>query len=197
MFYTAAALSKYLLHLSYPGIIIFFGSLGYIVPVPEEVILLVLGYLAGVGKFHFVYIFLASLLGLLLGDNIFFWLGRGESKLICLLKNRIPKAELSKYGSLMDNNIGKALLASRFILGFRFIAPVLAGTLGVKWLKFFIFDFIIATSYLLVFLSVGYVFHNRLNVVMAWVERFRSFIISACVTFLVVVLIRYIFKPKF
>ncbi len=188
--FNPATLVSFLSHFTYPGVAIYMSTLGYIIPIPEEMVLLILGYLAGIGKFHFWVVFVVSLAGVLIGDNILYWLSYRESRYILKFTERIKKETVQKFEGLMAGNIGTTLLLLRFFIGFRFLGPVIAGSLKVRWRRFFIYDTLIVTGYIGFFLYLGYFFRRRLFFVVGVIEQFRSF-------FLIIVLLAllaYLFR---
>jgi len=194
MLYTLAGLVKYLSHFSYVGIAAFFGSFGYVMPVPEEAVLTVLGYLAGIGKFNFFLVFIASVAGVLIGDSIFYWLAYRGGKYFDRLKNKIGKGELLKYEKLAADNIGKTLLASRFFIGFRFVGPLIAGSAKIRWRTFLFYDSLIILVYSGFFMFLGFYFRHRLPHIIMAVERSRSLLLAATALILVILSLKLLRK---
>src|SRR3989338_2431623 len=68
----------YLDSLSYLGIFLVF--LFYFIPIPEEVLLLGIGYLVDVGDLNIYAAIAVSVAGIVAGGNMWYWLGRSHSK---------------------------------------------------------------------------------------------------------------------
>jgi len=168
---------SYLEQFSYFGIFVMVALSGYIIPVPEEILLLLAGYIAALG-FNNVYVALAAaILGILVGDNILFWLSRYKgSKLIDKLKHKIRKSELNKYRHLMKKHIGKTIFIARFIVGLRFFGPFLSGSMKIKWKTFQFYNLIAVLIYAPVIVFLGFHFHNRLALIITEVEIIRHFV---------------------
>lgn len=186
MFYTFIDLIKYFSHFTYFGISAFFGTVGYFIPIPEEVVLVILGYLSGVDKFSFWLVYLFVTIGVVLGDNVFYWLSFKNNRYLSKLTRQVQSDLLIKYENLMSRHIGLTILILRFFIGFRFLGPLVAGSLRVSWFRFFVYDFMVVTGYLGFFLCLGYLFHQRLLTVITFIERSRSFLLSAVVILLIV-----------
>lgn len=187
MLYTSAEFIRYLSHFSYLGIATFFGSVSYFVPVPEEINLMFLGYLVGLGKFNFWLAFLSAFAGIWIVDSLFYLLAYKESDYLLRVKQKISGKTLLKYERIMEKNLGKALLISKFIIGFRFIGSLLAGSLKVKWKQFFIFNSLVIAVYVGGFMAIGWYFEHRLFKIINLVEGFRSLFLS--LLFIVIIVI--------
>jgi membrane-associated protein len=196
MLYTTAGLVKYLSHFSYPWIVAYFGFFGYFLPIPDEGVFVVFGYLAGLGKFHFWLVFGSAILGVLISDNIFYWLSFRGSHYLLRFREKINLEVLSKYEKLMERNIGKTMILLRLFVGFRFLSPVLAGSLKIKWKKFFLYDLLISGCYIGVFMYLGFFFRHRLPQIISFVEKFHSLLLSAIVVFFAFLLLRTILKKN-
>ncbi len=183
---SSSFLVHYLNHFSYVGILIYFCSVGYLTPIPEEIVLIILGYLAGIGHFNPWLVFLMVLSGVMLGDNIFYWLCYKESKYLLHFKTKVKKEVWDKYEQLMVNNIGKTLVLLRFFVGFRFLGPVIAGSLRVRWSRFMAFDLPIVAAYVSAFIYLGLYFRHRYVLAINLVEQLRSFILVIILIALVI-----------
>ncbi len=196
MLYTTAGLIKYLSHFSYLGIIGYFGSFGYFFPIPDEGVFIVFGYLSGLGKFNFWLVYFSAVLGILIGDNIFYWLSVKESHHFLKFKKKIKEDVFLRYEKLMEQNIGKTLILLRLFIGFRFLGPVIAGSLKIKWRKFLLYELLITGIYTGFFMYIGFFFRNRLHQVLAFIERFHGFLLYAISLVIIVLLLRVILRKN-
>jgi len=154
--------------------------------------LIILGYLTGLGKFNFWYIYGAVVAGILIGDNIFYWLAYRESRYLLHFKKRVREDVWQKYERLMKDNIGKTMTALRFLVGFRFLGPVVAGSLKVKYRRFFAYDTLLVVLYSGFFIYLGFFFRRRSLFLISFVEQFRNLLLSVTVIVVVAVLVRVI-----
>src|SRR5437899_9482627 len=108
------------------------------VPVIEETVLAVAGYLVWSGRLQLLPVLVVALVSAVAGDNFGYWLGRRygrgtvERYAHWLLKpGRAVVAEsfVSRYGAL-------AICVARFVGGFRFLAGPLAGAVGLPFRSF-------------------------------------------------------------
>lgn len=188
--FTHPFLIQNLSHISNLGILIYFSSIGYIIPIPEEITLTILGYLAGIGKFNPWLVFAYSLAGVMIGDNVFYWLCYRHGKYLLQFKNKVNAEMWQKYENLMTNNIGKTLVILRFLVGFRFLGPVIAGSLRVKWRRFITYDLPIVACYLGAFIYLGVYFRRRYLLAISLVEQLRSFLLAIILILLVIFIVR-------
>ncbi len=158
---------------SYLGIAGFSVLTGYIIPIPEEVTLLIIGYVAGIGPIKLYFAVAAAAGGVIVGDNILFLMSLRGSKYVDRLKNKLRKNKIIHYEHVMHEHIGKTIFFIRFVVGLRFFGPVLAGMLKVKWRKFFFINAAASILHALFFISLGYYFHRSFLVLVTQVEVIR------------------------
>ena len=148
----------------YTAIFLVLGTLG--LPIPEEVILLVVGYLAGSGLVNIWYIWPYALaLVIVLDNGIYFGarkLGRGFVKkwgrFILISEDRLRKLE-----GYVDRHGSKTVFFSRILLGFRSAGLVLAGVTKMPWKSFFLWDTLSILFFSSIMIGIGYFFHYNLQ----------------------------------
>jgi len=128
-------LSAVLEHWRYPAIflVVILGNVG--LPIPEESVLALGGYLAQRGDLRLPAVIAVGLLAAVIGDNLGYWVGRryGPDALerygrhVWITPDRLQKAEraMTRYG-------GFAVFAARFIPGVRTLAGPVAGAIGMR-----------------------------------------------------------------
>ena len=168
---------NYLEHFSYLGIFLIGASVGYLVPVPEEIFLLLVGYIAGIGYYNIYFAAAFAVLGVLTGDNVLFWLSRhGGSRLIEKLKSKIDKHRIMKYKRLMKKHIGKTIFTLKFLVGLRIFSPFLAGSMKIKWKIFQFYNMLAVLVYAPLIIFIGFHFHNKLAAAITGVEFARHLV---------------------
>lgn len=163
-------------NLSYIGTFIVMALAGHLVPVPEEILLLLIGYASGIGlsKVYLAFAFAAA--GVMAGDSALFFLSRTGSKYVDKLKNRLSPQKLERYEKLMHAHASKTIFLSRFIVGLRFFSPILAGSLKIRWKTFFWSDFPAVIIYVGGSIFLGYHFHSEIAAAITRVEFARHLI---------------------
>lgn len=161
---------NYLESLSYLGIFVVTMLSGVVIPLPEEIILLIAGYLASAGFLKLIYVLLVTTLALLISDNVLYHLSRSNSHYITRLRAYVLRIKFLHHESWIHDHWGKTIFFTRFLPGLRFVGPILSGTLKVDRAKFQFYNFLALIVYTPLVVILGYIFHERLAV---WIIRFQ------------------------
>jgi membrane protein DedA with SNARE-associated domain len=119
-------------------------------PLPEDVALITGGYLAGkgppIGVGSLSGMILVGLAGILIGDTIIFRAGAtyGEALLQTRIGRHIPGEKIERIIGLFERHGPKFVMLARFLPGVRAVTYFVAGTTGVPYWKFLLFDGIAA-----------------------------------------------------
>ena len=155
-------------------VILLLGNVG--VPVPEETVLLVGGYLIWRRQLRLPLVLAIGIVGAVIGDNIGYWLGRQYGRPVIdrygrwllLTSERLEPMErfVKRHGPL-------AVFVARFLPGFRFVAGPLAGIAGLPFRRFFPANLLGAVTYVPIAVAVGYAVGYELG---DQVERLRGLV---------------------
>ena len=126
--------------LSYAVIFLIAFLAGYLVPAPEEVVFVLLGYLAVFQDINIFLIILVSISGVVLADNIVYYLGLKGSFVVDKAKHRMDQVQVAKYENMIHQFAGRTIFTSRFIPTIRVLVPAVAGSVKVGWRTFFLFE---------------------------------------------------------
>src|SRR5215470_7457035 len=148
-------------------LVVAFGNIG--VPVPEETVLVVAGYLVWVGRLRWPPLLAVGIVSAVIGDNIGYWIGRrfGRAGLKRVAPHlgieRLARAErfVARYGVL-------AVFVGRFVAGLRVLAGPLAGAMGLPFGRFFLANLCGALLFVPYAVGIGYAIAYGLG---AYVER--------------------------
>ena len=138
------------------------------VPVPGETVLILGAVYAGTGRLNIVLVALLGFCGALLGDNIGFAIGHFGGRQLAERYGRyifLTPERLDKATAFFDRHGGKIIVVARFIEGLRQANGVIAGTTGMRWPRFLIFNAIGAALWVLVWTSVGYFSGNHIDTI--------------------------------
>ncbi|HSC70959.1 MAG TPA: DedA family protein [Candidatus Methylomirabilis sp.] len=134
------------------------GNMG--VPIPEDPVLAVAGYMVWQGQLRLPIVLAVGILGAIAGDNLGYWIGReyGQAAIeryghwILVTPERLESARrfVTRYGSL-------GVFGARFLPGLRFLAGPLAGTTGLPPASFFLANVLGAVLYVPLVVALGYV----------------------------------------
>ncbi|MDD5397018.1 MAG: VTT domain-containing protein [Candidatus Moranbacteria bacterium] len=180
---------------SYLGIFLLSMLVSYVVPLPEVVLLLLVGFVAKISGVNLWLAVGASLAGSIVGDNILYRLSFFGNKYVERFNRKMRAHKLIQYEHLVENNIGKTIFFLRFITGIRFFGPLISGTLGVSWKKFFAYNLIATALHSIFFILLGFYSHRKIFVLITEVEIFRNILLFSSV-FIVGILVRVFSKTR-
>ena len=185
---------NYLDNLSYLGI--FFVFIIPFLPIPEEVLLLGIGYLVDMGGLNIYAAVAVSIGGIMAADNIWYWLGRSPSKITTKLRNKIGEERMAVYERMLKKHTGKYIFLSRFIPGARAIGPSLAGSMKLNKNHFWFFNVMSVFLYAPIFIFLGYFFNYNLEMVMNKIISARHIVFILFLA-LVGLTVAYLVNKKF
>lgn len=152
-------LSVLLEHWGYAAIfvVVIVGNLG--VPVPEETVLGLAGYLVWRGELRLPIVLAVGVLSAVAGDNLGYWLGRdvgrdaieryGRRVYITPERLRGVSGLVARYGAI-------AVFGARFVPGLRVLAGPVAGATGIRPWTFALANLLGALPYVPYAVGVGY-----------------------------------------
>jgi uncharacterized membrane protein YdjX (TVP38/TMEM64 family) len=125
-----------------------------------ETILLIAAISASQGLLDLRWVIVLSTVSATTGDNLYFWLGRMQGKLIL---RYLPKLEpgLLRFNRILDRWHTPAILSLRFLYGLRIVGPMAVGMSGFKPLNFLCIDAVGALIWSVVFSLLGYTFGQQ------------------------------------
>ena len=179
--------------ISYLGIFIWFLFLDQLTPIPEEVTLLSIGYIAERHLINPYFAGLAAFLGVTIIDTVFYWLADSGNKIINRFKNNISEKLQQKYLKGLEEHDVRTLLLLSFIPKVRFFSPIFAGMFRVKWSTFFVVNGIGTIIFIIGYITVGMLFHDSLEYLLKEVELLRH---SIFIVFMVGITIFIFFRFK-
>lgn len=167
------------------------------IPIPEEITLLFLGYLTGVGQLNFTLTFVMVVLGLFISDSAIYYLAYRGNKFVQGVYDRIFAARLCNDPDFINRNIGKIIFISRFLVQLRFIGPYLAGHRRVSYRDFVMYDLGALLVYVGIFLGLGNVLHKKVASIIDGVGTVHKFIILLIIIWLGYTLLKLFLKTSF
>lgn len=144
-------------------------------PIPAIPVLLAAGAVAGDGQAHLTVLTGLSVAACLLGDMLWYELGRHRGRQALSLLCRIalePDACVRRTENLFVTHGIRALILAKFIPGLSTLAPALAGLFKISIGRFFLFNGAGALLWSLPFLLLGYVFSDQIGYVAEQAVRF-------------------------
>lgn len=165
---------------SFLGIFLVSMLVSYIIPLPEVVALLLIGFVAKSAGFDLWAVIWVSVIGTIAGDNLLYRLSFFGNKYVARFNEKMRANKLIKYENLVLRNLGKTIFFLRFITGVRFFGPVIAGTLGAKWKNFFFYSSVATILHGTIFILLGF-YSRRILAVIVEVEIVRNILLLSSV----------------
>jgi membrane-associated protein len=129
---------------------------------PEESLLFVTGTLAAKGLLNIGRITVLLMFSNILGECVNYYIGKRYGTKIFKSNNSIlfNKKHIEKAKKFYEENGGKTIIIGKFIPIIRTFIPFIAGTAGVKFTNFLIFNMLGGIPWVAIFLAGGYLFGN-------------------------------------
>lgn len=167
------------------------------VPVPEEVVVLMIGYATGAGLLAFWPTLGIVFLGLLISDMmIYFFAKKGTRVLLIIYEKYFARLGIKDNEAFLKKNINSVIFFSRFIIQFRFLGPFLAGYFQIPFKRFLKFELPALMIYVPLVLWLGYYFQSRIDSVISGLGSVKNIIIIVVGIVLVISLAQYV-KARF
>ncbi|GAE37274.1 DedA family protein [Halalkalibacter akibai] len=180
---------------------IFLALVGGIVglPVPDEVLLITIGYYAYLGRVNLYTALISSYLGSVIGISISYLLGAKlglpfllkYGRKIRLTSSRIEKAQhlFSKHGKWL-------LIIGYFIPGVRHLTGYLAGIARLSLRTFILYSYIGALFWVLLFVLTGYELGIKWYYIKQSFETYKMLIYFGISVLLSIIVLLFFFKTK-
>ncbi len=159
-----------------------------------ETILILGGFAAHQGYLDLAGVMAAAFAGSLLGDQLYFHLGRRNSRLL-LRKRPEWKQRMERFRRLLDRHTTVIILAFRFLYGLRTVGPIAIGTSSVSFRRFLVLNAIGAAVWAVAIAAAGYAFGGAVEVIISDIKRYEHIVagavaVAAIVLFIVRAIIR-------
>lgn len=166
------------------------------IPLPEDVALIVGGLLVHRGAAGSLGLMMAAgFAGIVAGDSLIFFAGRRVGKARAVrrgwLARMITPEKRAKVERLFARHGQKIVLVARFLPGVRAVAFFTAGSAGMSYARFVLFDGVAALASAPLLVYLGYRFGNRIHLIL---ERVKEGQLSVIFTLLAVGLFSWLWK---
>lgn len=173
--------------------ILFVCGLG--LPLPEDVSLILGGYLVHDGKAQLELMMITGYLGIIVGDSMIFFFGRRLGRNVGqkptgFFARIVTPEKRARVEALFKKHGEKIVMIARFLPGVRAVTYFTAGSVGMKWRRFALYDSIAALGSAPIFVYLGYRFGGELDTLIAAIKRGQrgvliALLVIGVITFLV------------
>lgn len=145
-----------------------------VVPVPEEIVLLVVGYFTAKGHFSFLYSYAIFVSGMFISDTILYFMAYKGARITKRLAKKVESNRHLRDEGFVRKHIKKIIIMSRFVMYLRWIGPVLSGVAKVKYKTFALYNAIALAIYVPFVLWLGRYFENYIDNILSDINRVQN-----------------------
>jgi membrane protein DedA with SNARE-associated domain len=149
------------------------------VPVPGETVLILGAVYAGAGRLNIFLVGLLAFLGAIVGDNIGFAIGHfGGRRLVDRFGRYVllTPERFEKAARFFERHGGKVIVVARFVEGLRQANGIVAGTIGMHWARFLMFNAIGAALWVAVWTSIGYFSGSHIDAIYNTATKYDGYL---------------------
>ena len=170
-------------------------------PLPAIPLLLAAGALAGSGRMDLTLALGLAVIAALVGDLVWYYLGRYRGSRVLKLLCRIslePDSCVRRTENMFARQGAQALLIAKFIPGLNTAAPALAGIFRMSVPRFLLFDGLGAFLWVATFTGLGFIFTDQLERIASYLLRWGSWLVVILGGSLAAyILLKYIQRQRF
>lgn len=163
--------------LSYLGILGISFIANVVVPVPEEIVILAIGYVVGMGVLDFWITVPIVIVGALLSDIGMYALSYHGNRLVEKFYNKFFAKIAPPDSSFLRRHLNKVVFVARFLVQLRFLGPFFAGRFRMAFWKFVAIDLSALAVYILILMWAGHYFANRIDDIFAGIGIFKNLLL--------------------
>ena len=186
-------------HFGYWAVLLFVLVEDFGIPVPGETILIAGAVYAGAGRLNVLAVGVVGFIAAIIGDNIGFAIGHFGGRALALRWGKyvfLTEERLNKAEDFFDRRGAIVITFARFVEGLRQANGIIAGTTGMHWRRFLIFNIIGAALWVGVWVSVGYFSGSHIDTIYNDAARYSTYLAIAAVVFIVAVIARQVMRVR-
>lgn len=167
---------------------------GFGLPAPGQTLLMAGALEAALGKLHIVALVTLATAAAAVGNSIGYLLGRLGGRPL-LRRLRVNEAREEKFEALFERYGGGIILLARFVDGPRQLNGIVAGTFGMHWWVFTVFNLVGAMLWVGVWGLGTYYLSEHLPAVELFLRRLNPWFVGLAVI-AIPILIAYLFRGR-
>jgi len=192
-----ADLAQWLVHnildMGYMGIFLLMMIESSFIPFPSELVLIPAGYLAQQGEMNVFLIFIASLLGSLVGAFINYFLALFIGRELLMRYGKyffISNSAMEKMERFFDAHGPISTFTGRLIPGIRQLISIPAGISRMSLLPFTLYTALGAGIWSMVLITLGYVLGENKELITSYLHQITFVMLGAIIVLITVYIIR-------
>ncbi|HTH93075.1 MAG TPA: VTT domain-containing protein [Candidatus Paceibacterota bacterium] len=187
-------LIQHVVTLSYGGIFLISLLANVVIPVPEEVVLLAIGYAVRAEHRPFLLVVPIIMAGLLISDLVLYYFSSKSNRFVMAFYNRLFKHQVESRRAWLERHVKKVIFFSRFLVQLRFLGPFFAGQTKVSLKIFVLYEVLAMIIYVPLVVGAGWLFHNSLEHIVSGINVIRNVVLVVAGALIVISLFRSIRK---
>jgi membrane protein DedA with SNARE-associated domain len=160
-----------------------------------ETVLVLGGLVAHQGYLQLPWVILAAFIGTLIGDQLFFYLGRWHSPTI-LSKHPVWQVRVNKAQRLIERYRTAVIISFRFMYGLRTVTPFVIGMSRVPTATFIILNVVSALVWALAIGVGGYFFGYALKIIIGNIKHYELAVLGAVVIIGLMLWIMHLYRLR-
>jgi len=168
---------------------VFLESFG--LPTPGESLMIAGALLASRGQLNIYWILVLCWIAAVAGDNIGYVIGKKGGRPLVLKygpRVRIRHEHIERVEGFFQRHGGAVVLFARFVVVLRQLNGIVAGTMGMNWWRFLIYNAAGAALWVGFWAGLAYYLGRRFREIMAWLGTLEPIVVIVAVVATVVVL---------
>lgn len=138
-----------------------------------ETVLILAGFAASRGYLALPYVMLVAFVASVLGDGLYFFLGRWHGPRI-LARFPMLRSRAAKVETLLHRYHAPVILVLRFLYGLRTVGPMVIGMSRLAPARFISFNILGASLWAVLVGGLGYAFGNTLELLLSDLHRYEQ-----------------------
>ncbi|MFG3590154.1 DedA family protein [Streptomyces sp. NPDC047990] len=162
------------------GAVVFVEDFG--VPAPGETILIAAGIYAGAGRLNIVAVAVIAFVAAVAGDNVGYLIGRSGGRAFVHRWGRyvfLTPARFHKAEEFFTRHGGAIVVVARFIEGLRQANGIIAGTSGMRWYRFLVFNALGAALWVGLWVGLAYAAGAHITTLYDEITRYQLYALIA------------------
>ena len=157
---------------------VFLESFG--LPTPGESLMIAGALLASRGQLNFYWIVVLCWIAAVVGDNIGYVIGKKGGRPLVLRygpRVRIKHEHLERVEGFFERHGGAVVLFARFVVVLRQLNGIVAGTMGMNWWRFLIYNAAGAAIWVGFWTGATYFLGRRFHGIVSWVSSLEPLVL--------------------
>ncbi len=188
---------QYFEGLSYIGVLIALILSGHFVPIPQDVSLILLGYIVAHGYSNVGLMIFTGIIAAIIGDSILYTLAYTGSKFGQKIEAKIRNGIFDFVKRRMEAHTFWTMFIMRFIPGLRFASAVVAGYVKIPPKKFLSYNAFSSLFYVPFFFFIGFLLEDQITRIVTAIESARHAIVILLIAVLCLAIAAVLSKKIF